>query len=526
MTKVTEDGQRLRRHVPERWPGRINRMVLTCLLGLLAASGSPAQTEGNVPAAPGEFFYKAYSAEEIDAALQRPLTLTDCIGIALSRNIALRVAQRDYASAQKAHAGSYGRFLPVFTLEATRINETVKEDTSETATPSSLVETGFNNQGRLVGNVSLFMPTGATVQFTTDFLHNTDISERTAKTNDLLYSVNLSQPLLRGAGLTAARSDLLSAGYEKRIQEKALLDTKLQTVFIVKSLFYGVLEQRALVKVNENALMRDSILVKSSEALTTAKLASRRDILSAEIRLADDRAALISSQNEYQAVLDELKNAMGLSLDLKVEVAAVELTFMPVRLDEAALVESVLANNPTIQSAELAIESRRLNHKVAKNASLPELNLIAAYTNSSNRDLILARQASETGAWEAGVSLSYPFLNKEASAQAQMAQIAVAQEEDRLQDLKRQIAMNIRNILRNVYSSAEEINAINRSIVAAQQKLDFATAMFNLGRASNKDITDAQESLIKSQSQLLRTLVEYYTQLALLESFTGQPIVL
>ena len=44
------------------------------------------------------------------------------------------------------------------------------------------------------------------------------------------------------------------------------------------------------------------------------------------------------------------------------------------------------------------------------------------------------------------------------------------------------------------------------------------------GRASNLDITDAQESLLRTQNLYARKLVDYYTQLALLESLTGQSI--
>jgi outer membrane protein TolC len=62
------------------------------------------------------------------------------------------------------------------------------------------------------------------------------------------------------------------------------------------------------------------------------------------------------------------------------------------------------------------------------------------------------------------------------------------------------------------------------AINAAEQKVDFATTMFNLGRASNLDITDAREALIDSKTQYMRRVADYYTQLGVIESLTGLPL--
>jgi outer membrane protein TolC len=133
------------------------------------------------------------------------------------------------------------------------------------------------------------------------------------------------------------------------------------------------------------------------------------------------------------------------------------------------------------------------------------------------------KNLSENG-WQAGFSLSYPFFNREAAANVKNAEIALSQEQERLVNLQRQIELGIREIVRRIYSSAEEINAINRSMEAAEEKLDFAMTMYNLGRASNLDITDAQEALVEAEEQYLRQLLEYHTQLALLESLTGHQV--
>ncbi len=499
-----------------------------------------AHPRANDNARNAEFPYKTYSETEVAAALQRPLTLEDCIGIALRKSIPLRIAQGDLERAEAARAGSYGAFLPVFSLDASRDNSLSEDakgfDLNEDEVTDSLgglIPSRFANQASIAGKIQLYTLTGASLQLTKDFFHdvNMPLSKRsgtpdalTSKIDNASYAVRLSQPLLRGAGPTVARGSVISTGYDRQMQEWSLLDDKLQTVFTIKRVYYDALSKRELLKVNEAAVRSDSALVKASQALILAKLASRRDVLSAEIRLADDLAALIKAQNDYQRALDALKDIMGLPIGMLINVDETGLSFVLVTLDEPALIRRAVEGNPALQSLAVAIKRGRLQRSLAKNALLPQLNLEASYSSNLGKDLVLNQNSSKKGGWQAAVSLSYAFLNRDAAADAEIAEIAVRQQEDRLLDQQRQIVVSIREIVRSVYTSAEEIKAIEQGIKAAEEKLDFANTMFNLGRASNFDVTESQEFLLKAKTQYLRKLVDYHTQLALLESLTGQPI--
>jgi cobalt-zinc-cadmium efflux system outer membrane protein len=275
--------------------------------------------------------------------------------------------------------------------------------------------------------------------------------------------------------------------------------------------------------VNQSAIRQDSTLVKASESMVQAKVATRRDVLSAQIRLADDRAELIRTQTEYQLAFDALKEVIGLPIEMPIELAEAELRFSSAALDEEALLKLALENSPSTHSAEIAVDRARLALKVARNTLLPQLDLAISHSGQLDKDKVQYKNLWTAGL-QATVNLSYPFLNREAAANAETAQIAVSQQQDRLVDLQRQIVLGVRSIIRSAHSTAEELNALQGTIAAAEEKVEFATAMFRLGRASNLDIIDAQEAFLKAQNQYLSKLVDYYTQLALLESLTGQPL--
>ena len=469
--------------------------------------------------------YQPYDEVEIKAALQHPLTLEGCIRTALSRNIALRVAQGDLAKAEAGVSRSYGKFLPVFTLEGSK-QQTKEDRPIDPEEPDSPTAFDFDNKG-FVGTIGQTLITGATLNFAVDLRRDINSPDRfgdpPTRTENRDYTATFTQPLLRDAWFKMARSEYSLAQHERHMQQASLDDSKLQTIFATKRAFYRVLLQRELIKVHQVAVQKDSTLVLLSESKVKAMLATRRDVLSAEIRLAEDRAAFITSETEYQRSLDVLKDIMGLPIEMPVEVAGAELSYSTDPLNEKVLIQRALKDSPLIRRAEFSVKSSRLQHSVARNQLLPRLDLSVQYNGRLDSDTDQNRTVNSKD-WEATVSLRYPFLDRAASADAEKARVLVSQDEDRLADLQRQIVLSLRDIVRSAYSSVEELSAIRRSIEAAEQKVDFATTMFNLGRASNFDITDAQEALLKAQTSYLRKLVEYNEQLALLESLTGQPL--
>jgi len=541
---------------PSQRAARVCRRLLMIAVIVLISPPGVVRSGDDGRAKSRDFHYQAYSEAEIQAAVQKPLTLNDCIRIALAKNLSLRIAHSDLDRAEAAHAGSYGRFLPVFSLDGARVNNMTgerrvvekilvpnPEDSTELIEQQVLGfvdKTQFDNSATVSGQAQLFLPTGGTLQFTQDFLHSAQVplfqepvstedpTDRevlpTTKDRERSYAISLTQPLLREAGPTVARSSFLSTGYDRQIQSRNLWNQKLQTVFAVKRAYNLALLQRELVNVNLTALLKDSALVEASKALITARLATRRDVLSAEIRFADDKASLIASRNSYQLALDRLKDELGLPIDMFITMDSTSLSYKPIALDEKTLVREALENNPLVHTAETAIRKSRLQKQIARNNLWPQLDLVASYSSDLSRNAVTSLAKSRTGGWRASLNLSYPFLNREASAKAEDAEIAVRQQEDRLLDVQRQIMIEVRDIVRGVYSAAAEIGAIESAIKVAEDKLEFSSTMFNLGRASNFDVTESQEFLLKARNQYLRTLVDYHTQLAQLESLVGRPI--
>ena len=176
-----------------------------------------------------------------------------------------------------------------------------------------------------------------------------------------------------------------------------------------------------------------------------------------------------------------------------------------------------------MRSAELAVKRSRLDLTVAQNSRLPQVDLKASYFNDYGESINSGEIGRGTG-WQASVNLAYPLFDRSAEGETISRRAELGQAQDRLKLLERQLTLRVREIVRTVRTSAAEVTSIQQTIDAADDKLQFATAMFNLGRASNLDITDARTDLVKAQTQMVKKLVDYNAQLALLESLTGEPV--
>ncbi|TMQ70241.1 MAG: TolC family protein [Candidatus Eisenbacteria bacterium] len=480
------------------------------------APAAPAAGQASDPAGIRERRLVPYDDREIAAALERPLGQEDCERIALARNLTLRIAARERGKAERAHWGSYGRFHPALSLSGSGARALAADDTSWTGGLRPGLETSTQTRA-LVGGVTALLPTGARVDVTRDMSWLRGSSALDQRSTFLRAAVR--QPILRDSRVVA-RSPIEDADLTRQTQESLLAEEVRQTTHRARLAYYDVLRTREIVRVAEDALHGDSALVEASQALLDAKLATRRDVLSAEIRLADDRASLASAEKDYQLALDQIKNAMGLPIRDSIQVADSQLAFRPVDLDVEQLIALALAKSPPLEAADAAIRQRQLRLRVTRNATLPNLDLTASFAKRLDHDHTTSIQSRDTD-WGGGVTLTYPLFGREAAAATEIAELELGQEADRRVILEREITLAIRDAVRSLHSIAEEITSVDRSIAVAEEKLDFANTMFKLGRASNLDITDAREALLKSRNQHARRVADYHGELSALESLTG-----
>lgn len=490
----------------------------TGLAGLAAVAvlAGPAISDAVLPAPR----HAPFTDAEVEAASVRQLSLEDCIGIALSRNLDLKVSRADLEKSRRAHSGSWGTLLP--TLSVDQIREETTERRSDSTFSSG--EEVFEHR-TTVGRLAQTLPTGAVVDLSRDLRREStaDLFEAPTRTSNRAFVARVTQPLLGGAWPVSALRPIVESRYDKNVRGHEHEYVTRQTVLATRVAYYEALRDREITRVAVEAVKADSLLVAASTAMLDAKLASRRDVLSAEIGLAENRAGLVSAQKDYELALDRLKLVLGLPLETPIALTDQPLEHTPVTLDDAQVLAAAQTRHPLILGAEIGAEKSRYQARLARNAALPRVDLIGEYSKIADSDLDQIRDV-RTQNWAVGFAVSYPLFHRETGSVADLAQLDYDQQRDRLTAVRRQIELEARDALRSLRSIGEEITALRGAITAAESKVDFANTMFNLGRASNLDITDAREALVESKTQYMRRVADYLTQLGAIESLTGLPL--
>jgi outer membrane protein len=439
---------------------------------------------------------------DLATRLDGMLTLDDCIQIALERNIPLAIARQSRAAAHVQADGAIGEFLPEIQLSGgrTRIERLTAREYIDDA------------EAKIVQRLPIGTLVEAGVRLNDS---SADTEERAG-----IPAVIVTQPLLRNAGWTAATGALQDRRYSARVRDAALRSQTLSVVFNVTSAYLDLERRRQLVDVNERAVARDDELLAFSQAKLEAQLATQRDVLSAEIIQAQDRGRLVNAQASYQGALDNLTNILGLRVTRELQIEPLEMVVDSVALDEEAWVAKALRDNPLIEQAKLECERADLVKRLAGNGRLPQLDLSVSYDQL--RVPVSNDPVERT--WSGQVAVSYPLLNKQLGSDYTAARLAYDQSRRIVVDTERQVVLSVRDAVRNLQRGLERIEILRKNIQGAQAKVEFAKVNFQLGRASNLDITDAQKDLLDAETDHVNELVVYRQELARLEQLLGGSI--
>ena len=299
-----------------------------------------------------------------DGLLGRPLSIEDCINIALENNLELRVALTEMQQAKAVRGEAMGAFWPDVTFFGEYVDYKWYGEIPNVTEKIRMGNTLVTNQ----------LPTGGRVEVNYNVLHDwLHPDPRDLPIKEL--NAGIVQPLLRGGGWRAGTGGIKDASFEMRIAEANLAAVRLAVIAQVKTSYYEIIRQTKLVQVNKEAIKRDDQLVLHSQSKLEAGLATRRDQLSAEIIQAQDRGKLADAETERAHALDQLARAMGVHVGSTFEIAQQDVDLQPVETHESEWIAQALRRNPAILAARLSEERSELTMKLAGNARLPQVDL-------------------------------------------------------------------------------------------------------------------------------------------------------
>ncbi len=448
------------------------------------------------------------------------LSLQETIELALKKNLGIRIAALAKEAVGLDVPRAMAKFHPTF-----GVTFNASGDNSPFTTPGSVTVTEANSQD-LRAFIRQEVPTGGTLTFSGNLrraeTRPSDVPEEFGTT----LEVRVVQPLLRGGRTYVATRPIRDAEFDLRVAEAQLRAEVLRVTSRTKSAYYNALLAERVIEVTEVAIQRDKALVEASQSLFGARLVTKRDVFSAELSLAQDSARLVNARADLELARNILLEIIGLPLGTGFLLIDREVSFEPVTLELERWIAIAVKSRPEIVDLQERLAKRLLTIKVTRNSLLPQLDLTASYGRSQSAS-ILGRTFELGGdVWSAGLVLSVPIGNVAATSALAQAEIEYARLQEQLALIKRQIELEVRVTVTKLQKNLQRMETLRVAIDQAKGKLEVGKAQFVLGQATNLDITDAQQALLNSETDLLTAIVDYNIGLAELEAKIGGPLQL
>jgi outer membrane protein TolC len=333
--------------------------------------------------------------------------------------------------------------------------------------------------------------------------------------------LTITQPLLRGYGreivlepLTQAERDVV---YEVRSYERFRRSFAVD----VATRLYGILQQKDVVK-NETAnIERLQTLRERNEALEQAGRMSDIDVDQARQDEVNSRNRLIVAQQRYLTLIDDFNLFLGLPIELALTIDPAELEQLHEALElelglgEQEMIAIALAERLDYHTALEVVEDAERQVVITKDALRAALDVVAGIDVTSeagkpftvNKDLTRAT---------IGINFDLPIqrLPERNAYRAALIDLDLAQRN--AEQLADSITADVRLDLRDAETTRLTYSIQRGASELAARRVESARLRLEAGRATTRDILEAQEALLQAQNLTTAALIAHrLSQLAL-----------
>ena len=341
-------------------------------------------------------------------------------------------------------------------------------------------------------------------------------------------NVQLVQSVYEGGRMTSAvRTARLTKEQALWSHQAVVADTVLE----VRVAFDDVLLAQQQIVVQEASVKLLQSELDDTKRRFEAGTVPRFNVLRAEVEVANARPRLIRAQNGYRIAKQNLVNLLGFHLpeeiggNVPVELAGdLEAEAMPVTVELADAIVEARRHRPELSVLRKAVSLRQEGIITARAGYKPSVQFAGGYEGRSStfsRDL-----SDELAGWFVGGQLSwYVFdglLTKgkvdEAKARRQQADVA-------LDEAGRRIELEVRTAYSHFVEARELLESQKKVQEQAEEALRLARVRSEAGSGTQLDVLNAQTSLTESRTTQIQALRDYAVARARLERAMGQPTV-
>jgi len=399
-------------------------------------------------------------------------------------------------------------------------------------------------------NYSQAFATGTSISFSFNNARQTTNSPffTLSPTLTSAYRFAIQQELLAGFGLGPNLRYLRIAKNNKKISDIAFKDQVIATVTQIENMYWDLVSAYEQTQVNEQSSAFAKQTMENARKQLQLQSIPEMDVLRAEAEVSrrDQDLTVARTSLELQETL--MKNAITKSLDDPVLEAMpvvptdrMEGVQPPTPQSIQDLISEALHDRTELAESDVDLVNRQISRRAARNALLPTLSLVGFYSGSG-----LAGEPNPTctsgcgstvpvdfgGAltnafnnsspdYYVGLNLNIPLRNRVAKADQYRSELEYRQAELRLEQLKKQVRIEVRNAQYAVEQTGARVQAARKARDLAQRTFDITKKEQDLGAGSSYQTLAAQRDLALAELDLVTAMTIFEKAKVELDRATG-----
>jgi outer membrane protein TolC len=472
----------------------------------------------------------------------RPLSLRNCIDLALTRNLDLRIQHLTVEMAGDALSSAYGVYSPNFSFDATHSYESdlgsfdAKKFNPYMPAKITTDKLGADLNGKVPFGFSYDF--GGTVrknEAITDFNYDPGDAVffpggiRSTNDHDAAVSLNMRQHLLKDFWIDSDREVVLVRRTDLKMTQQALRLQIMATLLAVELSYYDLIAARDEIHVREEALKLRRQFVADTQRRVQVGDSPPLDDAQAETQLQNTLTQLAAAREIYSAsqnhlislLTDDFKSWVGEELQ-----PTDALQSNPVAVNRSDSFQSALSQRPDLIEARLAVEKTGALVKFRLNQIFPSLDLVGSYgglgsENYSGGDALNDAFATRNPIYSYGVVVSFPLDNASARGDYRASKAAKQIAELQLKKAEQDVLLQVADFVSSIEFRYSQVASTHQARIYAEAALDAETKKFQNGFSTSFMVLQFQETLTDARTAEVRAQVDYNKALAQLAFAEG-----
>ncbi len=309
---------------------------------------------------------------------------------------------------------------------------------------------------------------------------------------------------------------VIQARHGVTLNAAELTRTRQTVEYTVSKNYFELLRARELAEVAKsnvsyNEALQAQILAKANEGA-----AADVDVLPIDAQAASARVSLLSANNSIKTAAITLQNSMGLSSQSDFNIAPVGDLSIKVPEKLEACTDTALAQRPELTALAAAAAQNKSTVREAKLSMLPIPTITGTYQSQITGD-----NTMDGGTILGKVSLNIfdGGSNQEAYKQAQLGyNNSVLQLEQQKRDIRAEVEQSYLTLV----TSQQAIDAAQLSLKSAQRNYDAQKDRYDQGVGTTLDLVNAETQLVSAQSAYVQARYDFYIASIQLSYVTGE----